>query len=89
MKDILTKKRVKVDYLLIISLLGMQDSFLNYLNKRHKAISVQRSALAFLRVNKVDIADCYYNYISKGFTTYEDYQKELIRIAQDHSCYED
>lgn len=55
MKDRLTKKRVKVDYEHIINVLGLSYDFTAYLFKYNQRISMRRSALAFLRRNKVNI----------------------------------
>lgn len=81
MIDKLTKKRIKVDYLLIIQVLDLDREFFYYTSLK-KRISLQRLALAFLRSHKVDYQSVYYDLKEKGITSLEDYNKELTRIAK-------
>lgn len=85
MKDKLTKKRLKIDYLLIIEVCGLTSKFLKFQREKKSHISVNRLALAFLRVSKVDIESVYYECQKHGYQTYDDYLNECIRLAKDHS----
>ena len=81
MRDKTTKKRIKVDYLLLIKLAGLESSFFSYVRTK-KRVSLNRLGLAFLRTNHVDIERLYAYAVQKGFKTYDDLFKEECRIAK-------
>lgn len=86
MRDKLTKKRVKkADYLLIIQTEGLSSQFNAYLYKHQNIKSMQRKALYFLKsvgYNDVVLSNIYADLKSRGFTTFEDWLNEAIRIAK-------
>lgn len=89
MIDKLTKKRIRIDYLVIIGMLDLEREFLLFQKKKNRKISVNRMALAFLKHKKIDYEILYNQYYLKGIKTYDDYLAECCRIASDHSWIED
>ena len=87
MKDKLTKKRIRVDYELIIRVLNLDLKFSEYLWSRDKTISIRRLALAFLRGQKVDIEAVWNSCLEHGLKSYDDWLKENKRIV-DYNIWE-
>lgn len=84
MRDKLTKKRIKVDYQLIIRVLNLDLDFLEYQFKSNNRISTNRQALAFLthKIGKDKIEDVWNECLNKGYQSFDDYIKENCRLAQ-------
>lgn len=85
MRDKETKKRIRVDYQLIIELANLTAEFSSYLFKQKRVGSIRRAALAFLKTKKINIEYWYYEYTLLGFTCYADYLEHNIKLAKDHS----
>lgn len=84
MRDKLTKKRIKVDYLLLINVLGFELDFLEYQFKKGSRISLRRQAFAFLRTKLKDyeLENVYYTCKEHGITSFEDFKKFEIDTAK-------
>lgn len=82
MKDKLTKKRIKVDYSLIILVLNLEQDFLMYQIDRKTNRSLRRQQYTFLMQKHVDIEAVYLSCKEHGLTSHEDWLKEQYRIAQ-------
>lgn len=82
MRDKLTKKRVKVDYLLVIKIANQELDFLRWQQKKSSKISFNRLAYSFCKHKKIDVYTIYNLCLERGLNTYDDYIKELCRIAR-------
>lgn len=89
MRDKLTKKRIKVDYLLVLKCADLEEEFLSWQQKRKSSISFNRLAYAFCKIKHVDIDRIFGWCLERGIKSYDEYLKECIRLAQDHSWVED
>ena len=89
MRDKLTKKRIRIDYALVLEVAGLSSMFMRWQQLRRSKVSFNRQARAFCLSHKVDVDSIYQSCLDKGYRTYDDYQKELIRLASDHSWIED
>lgn len=85
MRDKLTKKRVKVDYLLVLKCAGVELDFLKWQRMRQSKVGFNRQAYAFCKMKHIDVDQIYSDCLSRGIATFEDYEKECIRLAKDHS----
>lgn len=85
MRDKLTKKRIKVDYLLVIKCADAESEFLKWQQSKKSKISFNRQALAFCKTKRIDVDQIYGSCLARGLVTFEDYEKECIRLAKDHS----
>lgn len=81
MKDKLTKKRIKVDYLLVIKIANRELDFLKWQQSHTSKISFNRKAYAFCKHNKIDVDSIFGLCLERGIQTLDQYQKELTRIA--------
>ena len=85
MRDKLTKKRVKVDYLLVIKCADAESDFLRWQQQKKSKISFNRQAYAFCKMKHIDVEQIYGHCLERGLVTFDDYEKECIRLAKDHS----
>lgn len=82
MRDKLTKKRIKVDYLLVIKCADLESDFLRWQQSKKSKISFNRQAYAFCKMRKVDVDRIYSLCLENGITSYDEYLAELIRVAK-------
>ena len=82
MKDKLTKKRVKVDYPLVIAFYGLSDEFLQWQQSKNRLISFRRSCYAFCKSKKVDVESAVFVLKQFGVKSLDELQKEQIRLAK-------
>ena len=82
MKDKLTKKRVKVDYPLVIAFYGLSDEFLQWQQSKNRLISFRRSCYAFCKSKKVDVESAVLVLKQFGVKSLDELQKEQIRLAK-------
>lgn len=80
-KDKLTKKRVKVDYHLVIAIAKKQDEFLNFLKSSESKISFNRKAYNFCKHAHIDVDAIYGECLSLGLRTYDEYMAYWCKIA--------
>lgn len=82
MVDKLKKKRVKVDYSLIIFVLNLETDFIKYMSDHPSRRSLRRQQYTFLLKRKVDINKVYSDCIEHDLHTYDDWYREQCRIAK-------
>lgn len=82
MRDKLTKKRVKVDYLLVIKCADLESEFLRWQQHKKNKISFNRQAYSFCKHKKVDVDGIYQMCLDHGINNFDQYLDELIRIAK-------
>lgn len=82
MKDKLTKKRIKVDYLLVIKCANEEENFLRFLNSHKSKVSFRRKAYAFCKHKSIDIERIFSQCLEQGITSYDEYFAYMCRIAK-------
>ena len=85
MRDKLTKKRVKADYRFIVKVLNLDSKFFKYCESRFRVKSTNRRAYTFLKKSGYSddqLLSIWLCIKEKGFSSYEEWLKETIRIAK-------
>lgn len=82
MKDKLTKKRVRVDYPLVIAYCGLQNDFLRWQQSKNRLISFRRSCYAFCKSKKVNVEQVVFLLDQMNIHSLDEIDSELIRIAK-------
>lgn len=82
MKDKLTKKRIRVDYPLVIAYCGLQNDFLRWQQSKNRLISFRRSCYAFCKSKKVDVEGVVHTLNLLNIDSLDQLDAELIRIAK-------